>query len=363
MSETATRTAIDLRTAEGMLQFVDGCEDRQTWVAVGMALKSEFGDNAFQAWDQWSQSGANYSAPACRSSWKGFKSTNVGGYGIGTLVKFAKDGGYKFDSSERPQVDQAELSRRRVARAAAAAQEQAERHQKAMAAEDRAKADWHAAARTGTSAYAQRKGIDQPESCRYLPESAGGGLVIPMLRYDLDRAQALKGLQVIKDDGTKKFTYGMTKPGTACRLGLPVVGQPVFICEGYATGMSIRMATERAYPVFVAFDAYNLPVVTEAVHKALPGTPIIICADDDYKTTVKGLPNNVGRIQAQIAMEAVMESGAKLVVRTFPLFRKETARGDKDSDFNDLHRLEGLAEVKAQIDVCFDILKECKKYG
>ena len=355
---------LDLRTAEGMLTFVDGCEDRETWVACGMALKAEFGDGAFDAWDRWSQNAANYNAPACRSSWRGFKS-RAGGYTIGTLIKLAKDGGYKFDAAERPAPDLADLARRRAERAARTAKEQADRARLAVSAEEQAHATWHSSLRTGASAYAARKGIDAPESCRFVSPDDGGGLVIPMLRYDLDRAKALKGVQIIRDDGTKKFTYGMTKPGTACRLGLPVVGQPVFVCEGYATGMSIRMALERRFPVFVAFDAYNLPVVVAAVHATLPGTPIVICADDDYKTTNKGIANNVGRIQAQVAMEGVMDGpdGAKLVVRTFPLFRKETARGDKDTDFNDLHRLEGLPEVAAQLQVCLDTIDELKKYG
>lgn len=362
MSALPKHPPLDLRTAEGMLAFVDGCEDRETWVAIGMALKSEFGDTAFDAWDRWSQNASNYSALACKSSWKGFKARN-GGYTVGTLIKLAKDGGYRFDASDVPQVDQAELNRRRSERAARTAQELAQRQQAALNAEDTAKQAWHAAQRTGSSAYAQRKGIDAPESCRFLPAEQGGGLVIPMLRYDLERAQALKGVQIVKDDGTKKFTYGMQKPGTACRLGLPVVGEPVFVCEGYATGMSIRMALERRYPVFVAFDAYNLPVVVSAIHQTLPGNPIVICGDDDYKTTIKGLPNNVGRIQAQVAMESVMDAGARLVVRSFPLFRKETARGDKDTDFNDLHRLEGLPEVAAQLQTALDVIQELKVYG
>lgn len=363
MSAVMSRPSVDLRMAEGMLTFVDGCEDRQTWLSIGMALKSEFGDSGFDAWDRWSQNAANYSAPACRSSWRGFKSATAGGYTIGTLIKLAKDGGYTFDANDVPKVTSAELARRRAERAAAAEREQAERKQKAMVAEDRARADWHAALRDGASSYAERKGIDKPESCRFLPAEQGGGLVIPMLRYDLDRAQALKGLQVIKDDGTKKFTYGMEKPGTACRLGLPVVGEPVFVCEGYATGMSIRMALERRYPVFVAFDAYNLPVVAEYIFRLLPTSPLIICADDDWKTTVRGLANNVGRIQAQVAMDSVMDAGAKLVVRCFPIFRKDTARGDKDSDFNDLHRLEGLQEVAAQLNLSLDCIQQLKTYG
>lgn len=365
MSATATRPPLDLRTAEGMLSFVDGCEDREVWVSIGMALKSEFGDAAFAAWDQWSSNAANYSAPACRSSWRGFKSRS-GGYTIGTLVKLAKDGGYTFDASDAPKVDHAELARRRAERTARAVSEAAERQSLAATAEETALATWRRAERTGNSAYAVRKGIDQPESCRYLPAADNGrsaALVIPMLRYDLPREQSLKGVQIIREDGSKKFTYGMVKPGTACRLGLPVVGEPIFVCEGYATGMSIRMATERRFPVFVAFDAYNLPVVVEAVYQALPTSPIVICADDDYRTMNKGLPNNVGRIQAQIALDGVMDAGARLVVRTFPVFRKETVRADKDTDFNDLHRLEGLAEVGSQMALCLDTIQQLKTYG
>ena len=358
----AKHPPLDLRTAEGMLSFVDNCEDRETWVAIGMALKAEFGDVAYDAWDRWSQAGSNYNAGSCLSSWRGFKARN-GGYTVGTLIKLAKDGGYRFDASERPQVDPAELARRRNLRADRIAQEQASRLQAAQSAEQQAHATWQRSERTGTSAYAARKGIDAPESCRYVPAADGGGLVIPMLRYDLPRDQALKGVQTIKDDGSKKFTYGMAKPGTACRLGLAVVGEPVFVCEGYATGMTLRMALSRRYAVFVAFDAYNLPVVASAVHQALPTSPMVICADDDFKTAIKGLPNNVGRIQAQVAMDSVMDAGARLVCRTFPLFRKETARGDKDTDFNDLHRLEGLPEVAAQLQTTLDTIQTLKTYG
>ena len=367
MTAATARAPLDLRTAEGMLSFVPDCEDRETWLAMGMALKSEYGDAAFDAWDRWSQGGSNYNAKACRASWRGFKA-RAGGVGIGTLIKFAKDGGYRFDTDDRPAPDGVELARRKAERAARMAAEQRDRASLAATAEANALGAWRAAQRTGGSAYAVRKGIDNPESCRFLPLDQGGGLVVPMLRYDLPREQALKGVQIIRDDGTKKFTYGMEKPGTACRLGLPVVGDPVFVTEGYATGMTIRMALARRYPVFVAFDAYNLPIVVEAVHQALPGCPIVICADDDHATTLKGLPNNVGRIQAQIAMDSVMEDtperkGARLVVRCYPVFKPATPREAKDTDFNDLHRLEGLAEVTQQMELTLDTIEELKRHG
>lgn len=360
-----TYSAIDIRIADGMLSFVDGCEDRETWVSVGMALKSEFGDDAFNIWHGWSQNAANYSAAACRSSWKGFKSHSAGGYTIGTLVKLAKDGGYTFDKSDAPVIDQAELARRRAERSDRIAAEQADRAKLAHCAETSAMALWRSGLRHARSAYAERKGLQDPESCRYLSEEQGGGLLVPMLRYDLPRDQSLKGIQTIREDGVKRFTHGMLKPGTACRLGLSVVGDPVFICEGYATGMSLRMAMARRFAVYVAFDAYNLPLVVDAVYQANPQNPIVICADDDHATTIKGIAHNTGRIQAQIALDGVMDGpkGAKLVVRTYPVFKKDTPRGPKDTDFNDLHRLEGLAEVAAQLELSLEIIQTLKTYG
>ena len=40
-----------------------------------------------------------------------------------------------------------------------------------------------------------------------------------------------------------------------------------------------------------------------------------------------------------------------------------TISSNKDTDFNDLHRLEGLAEVAAQLELSLDILQTLKTYG
>lgn len=359
LSIQTLRPGIDLRTAEGMLNYIHGYEDREVWIQVGQALKGEFGADGFEAWLAWSEQASNFSQKACQSSWRGFKSN----YSIGTIIKFAREGGYTFDKSDRPSVTPAEVARKRIERINRVEAEKAERRVLALNAQTRALTDWRASATSGQSAYAQRKGIDSPESVRYISPAQGGGLVVPMVRYDLPKDQALKGLQFISDDGSKKFTYGMEKPGSACRLGTVEEGAAIFICEGYATGMSLRMALERQWAVYVAFDAYNLPVVCEAVHKANPNSALVICADDDYLTQVSGRAHNVGRIQAQIALDAVMDAGAKLVCRTYPIFSPKTPRGAKDTDFNDLARLEGLAVVRKQLDMCFEALEHLEVYA
>lgn len=365
MPAAPVRRDYSLREAEAMLNYVQGADDRETWLAVGMALKSEFGTDAFDAWDRWSQQADNYCPRAAKASWRGFRSAATGGYTIGTVVKLAKDGGYRREPGQQASpAELQELAQRRAARQAKAAAELQRRTHNATTAMAKAREGWASALKEGASPYLQRKLVAKPESIRFTPE---GGIVIPMIRYDQPRELALKGLQIIAADGSKQFTYGMEKTGTACRMGLPVVGEPVFVCEGWATGATIRQALGYRYPVFVAFDAYNLPIVTEYIYNVLPTCPLVVCADDDWKTTRKQgdqtIAWNTGRIQAQVAMDGVMDAGAKLVCRTAPLFAATTARGDKDTDFNDLHRLEGIEAVTEGLQVALDAIKELQAYA
>ena len=46
---------LQLPDVDAMLPYVDGADLRETWIRVGMAIKSEFGDAGFDCWDRWSQ--------------------------------------------------------------------------------------------------------------------------------------------------------------------------------------------------------------------------------------------------------------------------------------------------------------------
>ena len=39
-----------------LLRFIPA-DSRETWVAVGMGIKAEFGESGWDAWNDWSQSG------------------------------------------------------------------------------------------------------------------------------------------------------------------------------------------------------------------------------------------------------------------------------------------------------------------
>ena len=259
----------------------------------------------------------------------------------GTYVVTGSFGDWRGQERHRVEVDwqgitEAErdaLQARRQAQAEADAQARAAAAaQAAMTAAEL----WASAAREplGPVPYLQRKAV-QAEGCRYLRD---GSIVIPLIRYDLPRDQALKALQVIRPDGTKRFTKGFEKPGCCLRLGHVVVGEPLLICEGWATGLSLRMALERKLPVFVGLDAGNLLPVAQLLRGLYPQSPLLICADDDWRTE-----GNPGRHKAHLTAKAVAECAY-----TWPVFQRHL-RGPKDTDFNDLALRQGLNAVRQQI--------------
>jgi len=108
------------------------------------------------------------------------------------------------------------------------------------------------------------------------------------------------------------------------------------LCEGLATGLSIRAAINKRFPVFVAFDAGNLGAVAEIVRAQFPASPILVCADDDWQT--KGNP---GVTKAKLIAKHI--PFAHLIYPVFPVGRRAG-----DTDFNDLHAQAGIDEVSRQ---------------
>jgi antirestriction protein ArdC/phage/plasmid primase-like uncharacterized protein len=156
-----------------------------------------------------------------------------------------------------------------------------------------------------------------------------GNLLVPMR----DEKGFLWNLQVIREDGTKRFLKGGRKTGL-----MHVIGDgngPLLIAEGYATAASLEKATGRQ--VAVAFDAGNLGPVAEALKAKEPERALVIAADDDH-----GKERNAGLARAREAAEAVK---AELIVP--PLTEAEKAKGL--TDFNDIARERGPEALKAHL--------------
>ncbi len=253
-------------------------------------------------------------------------------------------GSYKHSTSEKVEVDWKPLGVNERARLDAerkAAEERAEtarREESELAALGAADL-WRRAQPEGRSPYLERKGV-LGEACRYL----GDTLVVPLLRYDMPRDQALRAVQRIWPEGAKRFTKGFSKTGCCVRLGALEGARMklLLVCEGYATGLTLRMATEREFPVFVALDAYNLVAVVELLRGLYPHSFILVCADDDWKST-DHVGSNPGCRHARLA--AKNTDSCEIV---WPVFNDKT-RQVKDTDFNDLHQREGLDVVARQL--------------
>ena len=74
--------------------------DRDIWLRMGMAVKSELGDEGFDIWDTWSRSGESYDARDAKDVWKGIRAN--GKVTGGTLFHEAKARGWANGSHISP---------------------------------------------------------------------------------------------------------------------------------------------------------------------------------------------------------------------------------------------------------------------
>lgn len=334
---------VSVDVAEKALAFVNP-HDRETWLRMGMALKSEFGDNARDAWMNWSEGAENFDAGAARASWKSFKAG--GKIGIGSLLHEAKLKGFNIKDHAKP-ISEEQRAADLAARKAREEKAERERKERAEAAARRAQSQWRMASKEGVSPYFERKQITG-EAVRY---GADALVIIPMMRYDME-PPAMVGKQQIAADGTKRFSGGMDKAGAACRLGdVPTNGDLIIIGEGYATLRTARLALSGQYSCYVAFDAGSLLAVAKIIRRLFPASPILFCADDDYLT------GNTGATKAQAAADAV--GNAAVVLPSFSVARRAEKKDEtlpSLTDFNDLHCAESLEVVRAQLQAAIEQL-------
>ncbi len=250
-------------------------DSRAVWVRQAMAIKSEFGDDGFEIWDQWSSLSSAYRAIDARDVWKSIKAGK--GIGIGSLFYDAKQVGWKDDTAyKKPSA--AEIEQRRKERAErdalAAAQELADQEAAAVKAQEL----WAAATPCESHAYLERKGV-KSHGLRYgrfdvtrIDPNTGEVTVVSLqalLMPIMDRSRKIWTLQAFsaKPDGRKSLLKNGRKSGNFFVIGSKphmVEGRPVFIlAEGYATGASVHEAT--GHQVLVCVDAGNLQPVAKAV--------------------------------------------------------------------------------------------------
>lgn len=199
-----------------------------------------------------------------------------------------KAGGSSTWSSRKPADPmEAELIRQRVEQARH--QREAEQHQRQQTAAIEAQRLWSTSAPADPHhPYLSAKGR-QPHGLR----QRGDVLLVPLYADGY-----LCNLQRIAADGSKRFLSGGRVKGAYSPIGALEPGQPLYVCEGWATGATIHAETGAA--VACAMNAGNLLEVGRQLQRHYPDSPLIIAGDDDRQT--EGNPGRAAATQAAAAL-------------------------------------------------------------
>ena len=85
--------AADIERVRSALAYIDS-GDWATWVRVGLALHTEYGNAGFDLWDAWSTTAPNYNERAAQLKWRSISGSNRRQMGIGSVFALARDRGW-----------------------------------------------------------------------------------------------------------------------------------------------------------------------------------------------------------------------------------------------------------------------------
>lgn len=71
-----------------ILAYVTSYDDYESWLKVGMAIKSEIGESGFDVWNNWSAQSDRYDPGVMRQKWDSFKGSGVG---FGSVINMARE--------------------------------------------------------------------------------------------------------------------------------------------------------------------------------------------------------------------------------------------------------------------------------
>lgn len=182
--------------------------------------------------------------------------------------------------------------------------------------------------KAANSEYLERKKIPGLFGATSQLEDSGRTVYVPIYDVDMD----IRGLQRIYENGDKRFITGQKNHGNFSLIGTLDNSELAYLCEGWATGATIHMATGKT--VICALSATNLLPVARNVKKKWPGLNIVVCGDSD----------DVGRAKAQETAEAIM---TRAVFPSCP---------QGGTDFNDLY-------IETSLDNVRDVLTPVNNLG
>jgi len=219
-------------------------EDREVWVTVGMALKSELGDAGYDIWDDWSQTSDRYRAKDAADVWRSFKGGSIG---IRTLFYLGRQHGYAGGPQRRTQSP-----RRTTVAYALEVWLQADRADSAVRGHPYAvKKDIESAGGAGRGV-ANGKIIGSSADC----------IIVPVRNLQTEKVQ---GVQCINAAGAKQTFGGLFGGGLV--LGNTLDKRIAwFVTEGWASAYSMVFHHLRGDAVAaVAFGKGNMQRVAQSI--------------------------------------------------------------------------------------------------
>jgi len=334
----------DIQLVREALSFIPA-SDRDLWVKMGMAVKSEFGEDGFELWDSWSQGDRSYNAKDSQATWKSLKAS--GGITIRSLFKEAKDRGSVDESRRHARPESAPQLQRQAIDLPTQHQSELERIETAKKAEAILKVSTKALA---DHPYLVQKKIAPMDTLKeidantvtkiigYSPSSDGEPLrgrllVVPVTQDDrvstLELIDGDKRKSALRGRGTKVGGYWSTEQ-------LPEEGEADFtllIGEGVATTISAGEST--GFIGIAALSSGNLVAVAKAMRSRYPAAKLVILADLVKST---GDPDHH-------ATQAACAVGGMLAVPQFG-----PSRDTDKKDFNDMAEVRGTDAVKVAIE-------------
>ena len=180
--------------------------------------------------------------------------------------------------------------------------------------------------------YLNKKGLDH-EIIANLKLTKDNRLVIPLH----DVKGQIHSLHYINENGEKRFLAKAKKLGNFFMINSDKLNQEktIYLAEGFATAATISIATKK--PVAACFDAGNIEHVLKNLKETHPNKEFIIAGDND-----QWKEKNVGKEKAELAAK---KYGAKVILPQFSQSHKDKM----PTDFNDLHKLEGISQVVKQL--------------
>ena len=189
-----------------------------------MALKSEFGDESYDAWEDWSRNDRSFNRADAQAIWKSVD--RDGGITLGTLFHEAGKYGWHGDG-HYPKPSPEELAKRKRDAEERVEKEKADVSQERAITAQKAAAIWRAATEARTdNPYLERKGASPVQTLReidsgeaaailgYAPKSGGEPLTGRLLAIPIKQGNSLSTLELIDGEGRKTALVGHgTKAG------------------------------------------------------------------------------------------------------------------------------------------------------